>query len=299
MSVGFIVMAHNEPKLLGALLDELAPYPAFLHVDRPKLSDDYLNEAGISVKSNVMLNGQARCLHWGGYSILQAMLETLDLALKSTDSRTAHFAFLSGQCFPLRPVSEFVRYVESLQSPLLCRAVRLDGNKVMGPARVTRRHWMDGVVGHVKKTGPRRFVGLFRRGLAWSTGWKPVEVPELDHACGSQWSCLPRALAEELVEHYKLGNFSYLENAYAPDEIAIPSYVYNSRWRWETQVGALEDAGNQDVSAFPNFHWLRSRLEGDIDVQDVQVALNSSYYFIRKVGVSNHSEIIDAIKASW
>lgn len=299
MSVGFVVLAHSDPKLLGALLQELAPYPTFLHVDRPGLSEDYLIDSGIVSMPEVVLNEQPRCLHWGGYSILQAMLETLDLALRKTGPDTSHFAFLSGQCFPLRPVSEFVQYVERMEASVFCRAVRLDGDNEMGIQRVTRRHWLDGVVGHAKKTGPSKIMGAVRRILVWSTAWSSVVAPDIEHACGSQWSCLPRELAQEVVDHYSGGGFNYLNNAYAPDEVAIPSFIYNSHWRSKTQTTALESASGEDVSAFTNFHWLRANLQGTVDARDVELALSSGNFFIRKIAASNYGEIIRIIKSRW
>ncbi len=296
MSVGFVVMAHSEPRLLAALLQELSPYPTFLHVDRPRISAEYLTQAGVGTVPGVVLNDRVRCLHWGGYSILQAMLETLELALHNTGPETKHFAFLSGQCFPLRPVDEFARYVEALERPVLCRAVRLDGEQEMGPGRVIRRHWLDGPVGHAKKVGPKRVLGLLRRGLVKATAWPPVRVPDLDHACGSQWTCLPRDLAREIVTHFHRGGFDYLRNAFAPDEIAIPSFIYNSSWGSKTQVGSLEIAVGRDVSAFPNFHWLRPELRGAVNDADIKESLNSDKFFIRKLAPSNFEATISAIR---
>ncbi|MEX5256850.1 beta-1,6-N-acetylglucosaminyltransferase [Kocuria arenosa] len=296
MNVGFVVMAHSDPRLLGALLQELSPYPTFLHVDRPQISAEYLAKAGVGTVPGLVLSERVRCLHWGGYSILQAMLETLDLALKSTGSETKHIAFLSGQCFPLRPVEDFARYVRELDRPVLCRAVGLDGDREMGPGRVTGRHWLDGPVGHAKKVGPSRLVGLARRGISAATVWPPVRVPHFVHACGSQWTCLPRELAEEIVSYYNRGGFDYLRNAYAPDEVAIPSFIYNSDWLSKTQVGALENVAGRDVSSFPNFHWLRPGLQGVIGASEIEQALVSDNFFIRKLAPSNFELAIAMIK---
>lgn len=282
MTVAFVVLAHTQPKTLEKLLDKLAPYPVFLHIDRRALRKEFGNLPLRDVRNGVILNPKPKCLHWGGYSILQAMIETLDLATKNADSTIKHFAFLSGQCYPLRPVDEFAAFLDSTDRPVLCRGISLDGMGVMSKRRITQMHWLDGVPGHLKKVLPLQLGTYLRKALYYSTLARKKQIPERLHACGSQWVSVPRELAVEIVAAYYNGDFEYLRHAFAPDEVAIPSYVYNTQWQHLTPVGELESSQGNNVSAFPNYHWLLPSMSGLVRLEDLDIAVNSKSFFARK-----------------
>jgi hypothetical protein len=301
VSVAYVVLAHKEPQTLAELLDELAPSPTFVHIDRPALDAAYVSRSRAGDHPQVTVNPNARCLHWGGFSILQAMLETLQLALRDTSNSTEHIVFLSGQCFPLRPVKEFSYHLESTPTPVLCRAFDMaqHSEPSMGLQRLTQRHWLDGRVGHLRKSTARAIGGTARRAMLEATRRSAVRVPPLVHACGSQWVALPRPLSLELINHYRRGGFDYLRNAYAPDEIAIPTYIYNSPWAKLTPTGALEKVTGRTVASYSNFHWLRSSMQGVVTDEDVHTARMSDQYFIRKVSISQESNPIPKIRGAW
>lgn len=304
MTVGFIVLAHSSPSTLSELLRELEPYPVFLHIDRPALNQGYLHDANVRKNVNVKINPDSQCLHWGGYSIVKTMMETLQFALEKTPTSVEHFAFLSGQCFPLRPVQEFTDFLESTDTPVLCRAFKLEENgyesSAMDISRISQRHWLDGAVGHTKKVMPLMGSGT-RRILSASTRFLKVRVPNGIHACGSQWVSVPRQLAHELVQAYRTGRFAYLRQAYAPDEMAIPTYVYNTHWSDMTPRRALEYTGGKDVkvSHIPNFHWVRPDMDGFVTRDDLNRALLSNQYFIRKMLSSDQENAFETIRKTW
>lgn len=299
MTVGFIVLAHTQPTSLGALVHELRPNPVFVHIDKNVAQSDFIESALLTRFPSVYVNPRPRCLHWGGYSILQAMMETLEIAIERTDEAVHHFAFLSGECFPLRPVSEFADYLMNADRPVLCRGVSLDGKREMGRRRIDQLHWLDGRIGHFKKTKSKILGSLVRRCMFMATFLYARSVPDIQHACGSQWASVPRSLALELVAFYRKGGFEYLRQSFAPDEIAIPTYVYNSNWRHQTTVAALESASGHKVSSFSNYHWLKSSMGGYVDENDLPLALKSNQFFLRKVPPNSESNMRNIITSTW
>lgn len=296
MTHAFIVLTHRQPLESARLLEALEPYDTFVHVDS---SVGQVSIAGLP--PHVCLAPVRHCIHWGGYSMVRAMIETLDFALRETESNTRQFTFLSGQCYPIRSVADFVHYSLTTATPVLCRGYALASHPVpgMGTRRVTQRHWLDGPIGHLRKAHPNLLTRGLRRTMAWATVPFRVLPPDVQLTGGSQWSSLPRQLCQELVCAYRVGSFDYLRNAYASDEIAIPTFVYNSPWRVLTPLGHPEQPQLTTMAEFSNFHWLRPCMKGVITVEDIAAALSSDAYFIRKMPQDQRSPLFKRIQDAW
>lgn len=290
MRFGVVALAHADPPMLEALVRELSPLPVFLHVDRPALRRGFLQD--LALPANVHVNPEPLCLHWGGFSVLQAMFETVEWAMLRPEGATLDtFVFLSGSCYPIQPIEEFTSYLAKSR-PVHCRAFDLEqvDTSQMGIERITARHFLDGVFGHAKKS-----LGLFgsglRRGAKFAATPFKLPLPDQINACGSQWTALPRTLCEELVSTYRQGGFEYLRNSFAPDELAIPSFVYNSPWGFETQNGGLDPANGLSVATYSNFHWLKQDMSGYVSREEIQKARQTGKFFVRKVSSANLTDV--------
>ncbi|MFC4553891.1 beta-1,6-N-acetylglucosaminyltransferase [Georgenia faecalis] len=299
-SIAYVVLAHEAPRTLDALLQELAPAPTFVHLDLQARSR-LLRDVPSLALASVTVSKRCRCLHWGGYSVVEAMLETLELALSATTDRQERFVFLSGQCLPLRPLEEFAHYLLEDAPLVLCRgySLREHPTPTMAMERVTRSHWLDGTLGHLRKKGFRHMAALTRHALKAARVCEPALPGNLQHAAGSQWTAIPRKLAVELVAAYRDGKFRYLKNSYAPDEVVIPTYVYNTSWARHTLFGELEPATSPTMAGYSNFHWLRPSMSGTVDSHDVDLALASKAYFIRKISLEQDPSLKQRIESSW
>jgi core-2/I-Branching enzyme len=101
-AVAFLVMAHDRPEALLALLDDLAAtgQPVFLHLDRASHGlDPLLTE--LATRATCI---PRRTVPWGGYQQLAAILDLLDTAHRTT--RVKRFMLLSNACVPVRPFAE-------------------------------------------------------------------------------------------------------------------------------------------------------------------------------------------------
>ncbi|TFY96886.1 hypothetical protein [Ramlibacter rhizophilus] len=302
MPTAFIVLAHGEPTTFSHLARHLRGFPTFVHLDRsadPAPFERMVRQQGLHALQFVQ---PRRCLHWGGYSIVMAMMESLAQAIGEAPSDVGHFAFLSGQCFPLQPVQAFCDHLEVRPQLVWCRGfdmARHPRRASMGSDRVRHRYWFDGAVGHFSKVAPHAVGAAVRRALTGVT-WPFTSISPLPmDVAGSQWTALPRALAVELVAHYGSGGFDYLRHALAPDEIAVPSYVYNSRWAAATPSGGLEPSQGATMAAYANFHWLKGGLRGTVSREDVDMALRSEKFFVRKVSETATPGLCDYITAQW
>lgn len=282
VSAAFVVLAHTDLHTCTELTRALAPWPVFLHVDRPAYvqAKSHVPQFG----KHVVFNESPVCVHWGGFSVVDAMMTTLKQAITNTTQAVQHFAFLSGQCYPIRPVSQFVHFLNNSTYDVHCRGFALaDGSDAlqMGLARVKERHFLDGTIGHIRKRHYRLGEAMRRAIAASSRG--VATRPNLTHAAGSQWVSIPRRLATELVQHYESGRFEYLRQSFAPDEMAIHTYVFSSRWAARTRFQQLEPFHDDRIASYANFHWLKPSLHGFADMRDVKAAQDTGAFFIRKV----------------
>lgn len=295
----FLVLAHDDVSGLGELLDALSPYGATVHIDRPYYLQLTPRGVTLNFREGVRVISRPGCLHWGGYSIHVAMMQLLRHGLSQNPEAT-HFAFLSGACFPLRPIAQFAQHLDRSRHAVHCNAFALDQRPgAMGIERVSKRHHLDGFVGHVRKMN--RWAGGAARKvlLQFPQRIRDGSLANAPHFAGSQWTAFPREMAQELVSHHEQGGFLYLKNSFASDEMAIPTFVHRSRWGRLTQRG-VDAATPQSMAGTANFHWLRSDLQGTITWDDLSIALDSDKFFVRKLPTGpDGSEIRQAIQGSW
>jgi hypothetical protein len=120
MLLAVIVLAYNHPEQLATLLGVLH-HPQtrlYLHVDRRKQLMPFADAVG-NLDVSLLPRHRSR---WGSAECVDAALEGLRAAY--TD-RCDYFVLISGQDFPLRPISEIVTFFEAsgersylLQTPI-------------------------------------------------------------------------------------------------------------------------------------------------------------------------------------
>ncbi|MFL5902046.1 MAG: beta-1,6-N-acetylglucosaminyltransferase [Solirubrobacterales bacterium] len=112
--MAIVVFAHHKPDQLARLLSVLR-HPqvrVYLHLDRQAQVEPFEHaflEAGVS--DVVMLRRYAH--RWGSSGIVDATVEGLR---RGIEDGCSYFLLISGQDFPLRPVSEIANFVEQAGS---------------------------------------------------------------------------------------------------------------------------------------------------------------------------------------
>ncbi|TDL42442.1 beta-1,6-N-acetylglucosaminyltransferase [Kocuria rosea] len=286
----FCVLAHDDPPMLDLLLDHLLPHDVVIHLDRRMNHARYSSRMRHGAAPSVTWVEGRRFVYWGGYSMLLAMLECLRTSLRK-HPEADYFVFLSGHCYPVRPVGEFVMHLAELQGRIHCNASPLSlFEDHWNIERITRHHWFDtaGAVG-------RMTTSLLGRCLRFGTRHMDLRTetadPSLTVVSGSQWMALPSGCARDVLSLENDARFNIFRNSFAPDEMAIQTFIYSSAWR-DRVYNSTGLKVAQPVSAMPNFHYLRPDLHGYANEAFVLEALASKAFFIRKV----HSEQIEVLR---
>ncbi|MFT3782552.1 MAG: beta-1,6-N-acetylglucosaminyltransferase [Nibricoccus sp.] len=103
MPLAFHVLAHTNPELLTRSIEAMwAPQNLYVvHYDRRRPQEEHAIVQKLAAKyTNVVLQ-PPRPVLWGRFSLLQAQLDGLRIALAQRSGWT-HWINLSGQCFPLQ-----------------------------------------------------------------------------------------------------------------------------------------------------------------------------------------------------
>lgn len=291
MNIRFAVLAHDDAEMLRLLAQSLQPFPVFVHLDRSVNLRDYLTSAVQKMPHNVHFIGERHYVHWGGYSVVKAMRAVGTAALLDA-APNDHVIFLSGRCYPIRPTCDLVRHLKSADQQQFARAYRLLDHSKWHTDRYEKRHWFDLPMPAFLGRTARRVV---RNGVKHMSALTLApKRTTLDVTAGSQWMALTAQCLREAFGALDSQPYAIFKNSFAPDEMAIQTFIYNSRWSSGTQVGQVEKL-TSDLSELPNLHYLRPGVSGLVSAEDVEMALLKGAYFIRKLDSTLSSTVIRKI----
>lgn len=287
----FAVLAHHDPEMLRRLAAELAGHSIVVHVDAKSDITPFEDIPGIQLVPDRV------AVHWGGFSVVEAMLRVYRAALDElADDPDGAVALISGSDFPVRPVDEFERYVDEMPWSEHIRAVPLIAGDRRLEARIHRRWCFDllpprvgGVRGRVNALARRALAaGLPRRSLRKYDGLTP--------AVSSQWTLMSKACLEDLWPKATDARYQRLfRRTFAPDELFFATLVHSSAWGERTEFGGLEDRAGKETTEFSNFHYIDPSVNVWLGPRDAATVAASGAYFARKVSSAGLDDFLEAL----
>lgn len=218
MKVAYLIIAHNQPALLGRLVAALDCEWAsfFLHVDLK--SDIYPFRQAVATAANrVFLTGQDRiAVRWGGFSQVRATLNLLRQARAA--GPFDRYCLLSGCDFPIQPLSAIqARLATATEFMRVDRRLgATDGNDHCQAVR--RYYFLDWSL--PRRLNLRLLSGKIPRGTQ----------PPIPLYHGSQWWCLTEACVHYLLAFLERtpAYSAFHRYTLSPDEIFFHSIVKHS-----------------------------------------------------------------------
>ncbi len=265
MKHAIIILAHKEFDHLFHLIEYFKrDCQVFVHIDkRTTIADAELKHiqslpqvAGIYRKYKV---------HWGGFSILKCEMFMLREVLQRSDAQFVHL--LSGQDYPVKPLSEWLEYFDSHSDENFIQHVPLPNPR-----------WERYTYSRFQYFYPYDWVEDGKRSRQWMYKFIDFQkrhhikrrIPDVfDRMYGnSQWFSITRAATEALVRYTRKhpAHYNRLRMTFAPEESYIATVLLNimpqakfSRWNhwfihWKRQNG--NNPANLDTT---NFHFLLER----------------------------------------
>jgi hypothetical protein len=171
------------------------------------------------------LRNRVAC-RWGEYSLVEATRRLIESALTDTDFGADHLQLCSGSCVPIRPLSslqaflaqrpgiDFIQVHDIARSPWVKDGLEEERFRYYFPLNFLRhRRMFDRLTAWQRRLGVRR------------------EIPgDLRIHFGSQWFCLTRPTAQQVLEGFERpGIVDFFRRCWIPDEFAIQSLVAAAR----------------------------------------------------------------------
>ena len=272
MRIAYIILAHQLPEQLVRLVHRLnTPSARFLvHINRR--SDDAVYDAaraGLAELDNVVFLRRHK-LYWGGFGHVRATLEGLD-DLHRRSAQFDYVALLTGQDYPIKPVSAIERTLAESGGRSFMAYDRLPGGLADGMERIM--YWHSRRIGvprgwHLKLPIRRRFP----RGL----------VP---YGGSSYWWLSSEAVAyvrRFIVEHPDV--YRFFKHVDIPDESFFHTIVLNSPLR--------DRVVNDELR---HVDWTRDPLPAIFGAGDLETLRRSPKLLARKFDASSDAEILDLI----
>ncbi|MBO5042534.1 MAG: hypothetical protein J6D87_06165 [Clostridia bacterium] len=287
MKCAFLILAHTDPKQLRRLVHTLdhPGFDFFIHVDKKCNLRDYGFEGySLSYSKLTVLQKRYR-IRWGDISIVKATIAIYHAAMSA--DRYDRFVTLSGQDYPILPNDVLA---EKLSAP---RVEWIMGN-ILEPKEYHKvENFYFWKLGGFKKYFTLLFSALGIRKKKYITvdqkKWDVYFAPQW-HALSSE--CVAYILSTLEAHPHILKYFKY---AYAPDELLIPTILFNSS---EFRVRAL-------ASAFPEgTHYNQKTALHYINYEPrVEILQENRYYeimssqklFCRKVKTDESDQLMDMI----
>jgi Core-2/I-Branching enzyme len=222
MPFAYFIMVHQLPDQFERLMQAIYhPNDLFLvHVDLKSRLGLKKQRRGVyrevrricAGKPNVHLM-RSRFTNWGGWSLSKILLDAIAIALQKRNDWT-HFVNLSGQCFPLHPMSEIKNQIGAAGD-----AVHVE---MLPIAELPDDDWHHAA--HPMTETPVR--ALIRKG-------RQPPPAAFEMTCkGSQWVILPRSFCGWLNTADMTGKVAaYLRHRLLSDELIMQALVENSPFK--------------------------------------------------------------------
>ena len=232
MRLFYFVMAHRLPLQVRALADAIAAEPdtIMLHVDKKQ---DLAAFRTALEGTKVQFCGHRVNVHWGGFSQVQCILTGMRAFILSDCD---YFVLLSGQDFPVRPISELKRFFSDNNGLCFINLDTVESQWGRDPARLRQRYFVDfwarlGSGSGLAQKALNNIEGIVNRtGRLFPARKRPVGLRLYG---GSSWFSLPRKAVQHIlrcVEEDK-SLTDYFRYTISADEMFFHTILGNSPFR--------------------------------------------------------------------
>jgi hypothetical protein len=226
MKIAYLILAHNNPKLLSRLVAELSGERAsfFLHIDSKA---DIAQFAPLKSLPQVFFSQRRINGAWADFSLVQATLDMMDMAMRH-DPGFTRVVLLSGSTLPVQPTWYIEDFFARQPQANFMEAFAMPNDRYgKGMGRLTH-YWL------------RRARPLIRVKWKLQTLINKYAPPrdyqaalgELRPMAGSQWWAITgeacRYVLDYVREHQRFVHFS--RHVDCPDEFFFQTILGNSRF---------------------------------------------------------------------
>ena len=274
MKLAHLILAHANPTQLHRLVTKLKHNDAhiFIHLDE---KTDFQPFRFISNIKNVFFIKNRYKVYWGGYSIVQATINSFEEIL-ATGNAYSYINLLSGQDYPIKNVQVIHDFLATNSGKIFMNFLSVKNEWQEALPRIERYHLLNWNLPFGTYTAERMVNALL-----------PVRhLPKGIVPVGrSQWfTATPESIAyivQYVRDNRKIVDFFKL--TWAPDEMIFQTILYNSEFREKMVNDNLLYVDWSERKPSPKL----LTMEDAVDLQ------NSEKFFARKFNIAADSRILD------
>ncbi|UEM22437.1 beta-1,6-N-acetylglucosaminyltransferase [Skermanella mucosa] len=223
MKIAYIILAHKNPPQMARMLQALSHDGAsfFVHIDRKVTIDPFVAAVSDRGLSAYFVPDRQDVL-WGGYSMVQATVDTLAAALSAGPHD--YYILLSGSDYPIRSTGDLLAELGEARHEYINRH-RMPADHVGKP--ISRLQHPYRATRDPRKPQARIINGFLR--LLPKQDYKKV-LGELEPHGGSQWWCLSEPCIRYILQFIdsRPEFVSFFRTVKIPDEIMFHTILSRS-----------------------------------------------------------------------
>ena len=274
MKIAHLILAHANPeqlkRLLGKLMHEDAHF--YIHLDKKTDITPFLP---LAEKGKVFFINNREKVYWGGYSIVQATVNSFQEILDSGVTY-GYINLLSGQDYPIKSNAYIHEFLAKNPGKVFMHALSVEDEWHEAIPRISRYYLI-----HYKLP-----FGTYRAEQLLNALLPKRKLPAGIKAMGrSQWfTASPESIAyiiKYINEQQWVSKFFKL--SWAPDELIFQTILYNSPFREKMVNDNLLYVDWSKGDASPKI----------LTMDDATILKNSGKLFARKFNPQTDSTILD------
>ncbi len=221
MLLAQLILAHNNPPQLARLVTRLDSDQTdiYIHIDG-KSNIEPFQFALRHCKVRFIVNRVK--VHWGGYSMVQATVNSLKEILANKE-KYEYIQLLSAQDYPIRPLSQFHEFLYQNKGKAFMHFLSVYDEWQEAIPRVTQYHLIN-----------FNFPGMYKVEKLVNKLLPRRKLPNHMEAVGrSQWFTINADCVAYIVDYLdKPSAFrNFFKFSWAPDEMIFQTILYNSPYR--------------------------------------------------------------------
>lgn len=287
--VAYCIMAHNDKEHLSKLITALGNNcEIFIHIDGYVDDSSFLSLAN---KGNVHFLSPRTKVSWAGFSMVTVMMRLLKLAIEY-EELFSHYIFLSGSCYPIKPISHIDSFFESNKNKSFIKYVKMTDHALLY-WQIKNKYLMDNPF-PIRNKVTHNLHRVIRR-ITFHTHINNVWKENITAYGGSNWTVLNDECAKYVVDFHE--NNLWFQNmfkyTYAADEHYVHTILGNSPL--VVQCTGIQEFKYFGLDYLTNLHLIDNSLIKWFKIEDWDEIQQSDKFFVRKVRTLDGMTLIDKI----
>lgn len=283
MKIAYLIICHKNPTQLARLIKRLTTSNSyfFIHIDRNVNIEVFYKILRTLNNQNIYYIKNRVKVHWGGFSVVKAILNGLVEILNSKKKKD-YIVLLSGQDYPIKNNEYISNFL--LQN---------DGKEFVEFGQMPRKKWIEGGMNRINKY---HFMDIGNRYLKYGLKILSNYLPKRHFSKnfklygGTLWLCITYDCSKFIIDfiHKNRDFVKFFKYVYLPDEIFFHTIILNSIF--------FKNVINDDIHYI---NWDRKDFDGlypaILNKHDFKTLASSSKLIARKFDINYDKEILDLI----